>query len=111
MKNTGQEYPKLLSLNDCLDIAVDRSALFFRKVEVRQTQAEDVVLLLSSLEAMWAGQRQGSSATLATSKASGGSSRRRGKRKQAPVAAMNSAVRSVPVACIGRGNGPEMTLF
>jgi hypothetical protein len=95
MKNTGQEYPKLLSLNDCLDIAVDRSALFFRKVEVRQTQAEDVMLLLSSLEAMWAGQRQGSAATQATSKVSAGSSSRlRGKRKQVAVSALKTAVSS-----------------
>lgn len=44
---------KLMSLNQCLGVAVDRKAIFFRKVEIRQTHGTELVLLLSSLEAMW----------------------------------------------------------
>lgn len=89
-----QQYHTLLSLNDCLDLAVERSAIFFRKVEVRQTRGEDMVLLLSILEAMWQGQRKGSAAALKTSSSStatatGTASKRRGKRKQG---ASNAAV-------------------
>jgi hypothetical protein len=85
-KNTGQQYYTHLSLNDCLDLAVERCAIFFRKIEIRQTQAEDMVLLLSSLEAMWAGQRKGSTAALKSGGSSStGGNRRRGKRKQSPT--------------------------
>jgi hypothetical protein len=44
---------KLMSLNQCLGVAVERKAIFFRKVEIRQTHGTELVLLLSSLEAMW----------------------------------------------------------
>lgn len=76
----------MLSLSDCLDLAVERSAIFFRKIEVRQTRGEEMVILLSILEAMWQGQRKGSTAALKTSSSSTatatGNGRRRGKRKQ-----------------------------
>jgi hypothetical protein len=70
---------------------VERCAIFFRKIEIRQTQAEDMVLLLSSLEAMWAGQRKGSTAAL---KSGGSSSTGGGKRKQSPTPP-NGTVRGV----------------
>ena len=53
----GRKYSKLLCLNECLGLAHDRSALFFRKVEFRQTADTDLVCLLSSLEALWSGKR------------------------------------------------------
>lgn len=84
-KNTGQQYFTMLSLNDCLDLAVERCAIFFRKVEIRQTRGEELVLLLSSLEAMWQGRRKGSSASIKSSSSSG-SSKKRGKRKSSPPA-------------------------
>lgn len=84
-KNTGQQYHTLLSLNDCLDLAVERCGIYFRKIEVRPTATDQLVMLLSSLEAMWAGQRKGSTAALKTSSGStttankgGGSNSRRG---------------------------------
>lgn len=82
----------MLSLNDCLDLAVERCAIFFRKVEIRQTRGEELVLLLSSLEAMWQGRRKGSSASIKSSSSNGGT-KRRGKRKSSPPAS-NSSVGS-----------------
>lgn len=74
---------------------MERCAIFFRKIEIRQTQAEDMVLLLSSLEAMWAGQRKGSTAALKSGGSSStGGSRRKGKRKQSPTPP-NGTVRGV----------------
>lgn len=81
-KGTSEQRETLLSLNDCLDLAVERCAIYFRKVEIRQTREEEMVMLLSSLEAMWEGRRKGGSAVVKTS--SGGNSgkgRRGGKRK------------------------------
>jgi hypothetical protein len=86
-KNTGQQYHTSLSLNDCLDLAVERCGIYFRKIEIRQTHGEELVMLLSSLEAMWQGQRKGSTAALKTNSGSTGSGKRRGKRKQSPMPA------------------------
>lgn len=52
-----QQRRKRLNLPDCLDYCVARSAIFFRKVEIRQTRGEELVMLLSVLEEMWAGRR------------------------------------------------------
>lgn len=102
-KNTGQQYHTMLSLNDCLDLAVERSAIFFRKIEIRQTCGEELVMLLSSLSAMWEGKRKGSSAAInKTSSGSngngngggGGNKRRGSKRKNSPFPS-NSTVREI----------------
>lgn len=84
-KNTGQQYHTKLSLNDCLDLAVERCGIYFRKIEIRQTDMEQQVLLLSSLEAMWQGQRKGSTAALKTNSGSTISGKKgRAKRRQSP---------------------------
>jgi hypothetical protein len=83
-KNTGQQYHTSLSLNDCLDLAVERCGIYFRKIEIRQSHGYELAMLLSSLEAMWQGQRKGSTAALKTNSGSTGSGKRRGKRKQSP---------------------------
>lgn len=115
-KNTGQQYHTLLSLNDCLDLAVERCGIYFRKIEVRPTAMDQVVMLLSSLEAMWAGQRKGRTAALKTSSGStatgnkAGSSSRRGggggssnkRRHNSPNPSAGTGSVSVCVSCIGR---------
>jgi hypothetical protein len=53
VEKVGKPTTKLMSLNECLGVAVERRAIFFRKVEIRQTHGTELVLLLSSLEAMW----------------------------------------------------------
>jgi hypothetical protein len=83
--NTGEQYHTALSLNDCLDLAVERCALFFRKVAVSGPHApQDEARLLSSLEAMWQGRRRGSSAALRGGRASSGSGSRQRRAKRKP---------------------------
>jgi hypothetical protein len=88
--HTGaQQRRKRLSLSSCLDICVQRRAIFFRKVEIRQTRGEDLVMLLSSLEAMWMGRRKvdsGAAKSHSTNSSAGmGNKRGRAKRKKAAL--------------------------
>lgn len=116
-KNTGQQYHTLLSLNDCLDLAVERCGIYFRKIEVRPTATDQLVMLLSSLEAMWAGQRKGSTAALntssgitATGNKGGSNNSRRGRgggssnkrRHNSPNPSAGTVNVSVCMSCIGR---------
>jgi hypothetical protein len=75
----------MLSLNDCMDLAVERCAIFFRKIEVSKPCGPEMLGLLSTLMSMWLGQRKGSTAALKTSSGSTATAtgnKRRGKRKQ-----------------------------
>eukprot|EP00879_Flechtneria_rotunda_P026193 GHRR01027913.1.p1 GENE.GHRR01027913.1~~GHRR01027913.1.p1 ORF type:complete len:147 (+),score=47.97 GHRR01027913.1:406-846(+) len=76
-KHTGQQYSKMFSLNECLDICMERCALFFRKVQIRPQGDEKHAALLITLEKMWAGKRRKASNAITTSvvaKAANGSS-------------------------------------
>lgn len=83
-RHTGEQYFKKLSLTECLKISQQRCALFFRKVEIRQTRGEELARVLSLLEELWL-----SGAGSSTS----GGSRSRGKRKRGGRARSGSKVR------------------
>lgn len=81
-EGNGQQHFELQSLDDCLQLAVERCALFFRKVQVHKP--ENMALLLSRLEATWRAQHKGSSSSSSSkgsSSSSKGISRHKGKRK------------------------------
>jgi hypothetical protein len=83
----GRKYSKLLCLNECLGLAHDRAAIFFRKVEFRQTADTDLVCLLSSLEALWSGKRGPLEEQLGGKKGAGG------KRRHGAASGSKSKVR------------------
>lgn len=70
---TRQRHSSMLSLRRCLSICQEKAALFFRKVEIRQTRCEQQIELLSLLEQMWAGKSLRKAVNSRTSSAASGS--------------------------------------
>eukprot|EP00878_Enallax_costatus_P030727 GHUV01033506.1.p1 GENE.GHUV01033506.1~~GHUV01033506.1.p1 ORF type:complete len:403 (+),score=183.17 GHUV01033506.1:86-1294(+) len=98
-ESTMQRQDSTLTLRRCLAICQDKAALFFRKIEIRQTKHEQQIELLSLLEQMWAGKSlkkaAGSRANSSAASGSRGSKRKRvpenGRSQQARVGSQGLA--------------------
>ncbi|WIA30500.1 hypothetical protein OEZ86_000584 [Tetradesmus obliquus] len=108
-RHTGQQYFKRMSLRECLKVSVDRCAIFFRKVEMREEKGDggqQVQKLLEVLQQLWHG---GSSAARKGAKRKRGASQQRSSKgsgtKRDAAGATDSAASSAADSEAAAGSG------
>jgi hypothetical protein len=91
VEKVGKEVTQPYTLNECLQVAFDRSSIFFRKVEIRKTDDMEQMLLMSTLAEMWAGKRpfgpaadEEAGGPPAAASSGGGGGPRKGRRRGRP---------------------------
>ncbi|KAF8068441.1 PU1 [Scenedesmus sp. PABB004] len=110
--HTGEQYFKLYSLRECLRTSVERCALFFRKVDIRDPEQQ--AALLGMLEELWAGRgraasRAASAGGGAKGVAVGGKRARDFGHNPDPLARLRDAFVSAGSAFVGAGAGSPAT--